>query len=307
MGLPRLAGVFLAIFLADGHLHAQTTPNRELIDGMKDFESKLGFPKTRNFGRDSETLKAYYRCYYTGPLELPDSYDGLKLRQGRESGCGMDPRKFDVFFYAIEAVASGKTPVTTTLASEPPERVLVVVSHEDYHARKDLPPAIAEAAATLVGFLTAADYARQRFGADAPVSRNLEAEAALFLRKAELVNRYYAELRGLYDRLHAGAITRDEAFAGKARVFTELRADCRAMAPDPHSFNKCLGADNNAGLAFDRTYTQYYPLFYELFAARGRDARATIQTIDRLLSARALSEEQAAARIRTATGNAAAP
>ena len=50
-------------------------PARELIDGIQDFENTLGFSKTHNFDRDSSAIKAYYRCYYTGPLELPRSYE----------------------------------------------------------------------------------------------------------------------------------------------------------------------------------------------------------------------------------------
>jgi hypothetical protein len=305
MGRPYL--VLLFIFAvrdaaAQDPPAATPPPTRELIDGIRDFENTLGVGKTGNFERGSNTIKAYYRCYYTGPLELPKSYDGLKLREGSASGCGMDPRKYDVFFYPIEAVASGKAPVTATLAQAPPERVLVVVPHEDFHMRKDLPAAIAEAAATLVGFLTAADYARQRFGESSQVYQNLSAEPGLFLRKANLVNRYYTELSAIYQRRRARAISNGEAFAAKGRLFGQLRAECNAITPNPRSFNRCPGADNNAGLAFDRTYTKFYPLVYGLFASRGGDAKTTIEVLDRVLKARSLSEEEAARRIRAAGG-----
>jgi hypothetical protein len=293
---------YLLPLLILGAGRAQTDeprPARELIEGIKDYESTLGFTKTHNFDRDSATLRAYYRCYYTEPLQLPESYDKLKLREGAASGCSIDPRKYDVFFYGVEAVASGKTPVTTTLKREPPERVLVVVPHEDFHMCKDLPPAVAEAAATLIGFLAAADYAHQAFGPDSPVYRNLAGEPERFLDKALLVNRYYDELFSVYQRRRNHEISSPEAFAVKNRLFAQLRAECQAM-PDAHSFNKCLGADNNAGLAFDRTYTRFYPLLYQLYQARGRDVRATIESLDELLKPRSLSEEEAAGRIRTA-------
>ena len=279
---------------------SQTPNTRELVDGIKNYETSVGFKKTGNFEHTSPALKAYYRCYYTGPLELPESYDKLRLREGSESGCGMDPLKYDVFFYPIEAVASGKTPVTTALAGATPERVLVVVPHEDFHMRKDLPTSIAEAAATLVGFLTAADYARQQFGPDSQVYQNLASEPTLFLRKAVLVNRYYEELREIYRRRRAHALSSPEAFAAKHRLFGQLRDECQALNPASHSFSKCPGADNNAGLAFDRTYTQFYPLLYSLFESGGRDIRTTIQLLDRALGTRSLSEQQAANRIRAA-------
>jgi hypothetical protein len=40
---------------------------RELIDGIKHFESTIGLPKTRNFETNADTVKSYYRCYYTVP------------------------------------------------------------------------------------------------------------------------------------------------------------------------------------------------------------------------------------------------
>ncbi len=89
---------------------------QELIDGIKGFERSAGLPRARSFEQESDTVKSYYRCYYTGPLELPESYDGLELRQGSETGRGMDPRKYDVFFYALQAAGSGKTPLTSSLA-----------------------------------------------------------------------------------------------------------------------------------------------------------------------------------------------
>ena len=149
---------------------------QELIEGIKGFERSAGLPQARSFEQESNTVKSYYRCYYTGPLELPESYDGLKLRQGRETGCGMDPRKYDVFFYALQAAGSGKTPLTSALARSSVERILVVVPHEDYHARKALPATIGEAVATLAGFVTAANYARGQFGAESRVYHNLSLE-----------------------------------------------------------------------------------------------------------------------------------
>jgi hypothetical protein len=285
---------------------SQPPTSRELIDGIQEFEGRLGIARTRNFDQNSETLQAYYRCYYTGPLELPESYERLKLKEGKESGCGMDPRRYDVFFYPIEAVASGKTPVTKSLAEAKPERVLVVVPHEDYHMRKDLPASVGEAAATLVGFLTAADYARQEFGENSQLYRNLAGEPELFLRKSALVNRTYEELSGIYSRMRKGKVRREEAFAAKGRLFAELRSGCQAISPSPRSFNKCLAAENNAGLAFDRTYTRFYPLLYELYESRGRNVRSTVAALDRILSARSLSENKAAARIREAIAETAA-
>jgi hypothetical protein len=69
--------------------------------------------------------------------------------------------------------------------------------------------------------------------------------------------------------------------------------DCKALDPAPASFNECPGALNNAGLAFDMTYTRYYPLFHDLYAALGRDLGRTVEAIQQPLERRIRSEADA--------------
>ena len=102
-----LLALLLAAFAGDAE------DRDELVSEMKELQESLGFPRTGNFKKHSESVKAYYRCYYTGKLELPTGYDQLELRQG-EGECTLDPAKYDIFFYPIEAVASGKAPVTSS-------------------------------------------------------------------------------------------------------------------------------------------------------------------------------------------------
>src|SRR5215831_16393279 len=126
---------------------------RDLIGALKRREKSLGFRKTKNFRSHSSQSAADYRCYYTGKLELPESYEGLKLSTGTKDGCTLDPAKFDVFFYPVEAVGSGKTPLTSSLEHGSVERVLVVVPHEDFHGSEQLnklPATLNEAASTLI-------------------------------------------------------------------------------------------------------------------------------------------------------------
>ncbi|HLW79842.1 MAG TPA: hypothetical protein VKU44_09620 [Terriglobia bacterium] len=276
-----------------GATESQTPAQPELIRAIKRLEKKLGFRRTGNFKTRSDEITAFYRCYYTGKLELPDSYENLRLKQGTKDGCDLDPEQYDVFFYPIEAVASGKSPVTASLERDSMERFLVVVPHEDFHATKELhklPAALTEAASNLAGFLTAAEVARQKFGPDSAVAQNLDREPDLYLRKSELVNRYHDKLGQLYASVRAGQIGRPEALAEKDRLFVQMQDECQAISPDPKSFNKCLAANNNAGLAFDATYTKYYPLGYELFVAEGRKARATLDAIKEALAVKSESE-----------------
>jgi hypothetical protein len=168
------------------------------------------------------------------------------------------------------------------------ERFLVVVPHEDFHSNKELhklPAAWGEASSTLIGFLTAGEVARQKFGEDSDVYKNLQREPELFARKAELVNRYHAQLRQLYATVRAAQLSEPDALAQKQQAFEELHQACSAITPAPKSFNRCLAANNNAGLAFDETYTKYYPLMYQVYVAQGRELKPTVEALEKALKA----------------------
>jgi hypothetical protein len=171
-----------------------------------------------------------------------------------------------------------------------------VVAHEDFHASAGkLPATITEPASTLVGLLTASELAREKLGANSEVYRNLSKEPELFLRKAELVARYHAKLSKLYAAVRSGEVSAADALAQKKTLFGEIQGECKAITPAPKSFNKCLSANNNAGLAFDMTYAKYYPLIYELYLASGRDLQATVSATKKALAAR--SEPEALRRL----------
>ena len=282
------------------------SPREAVIADLQDFQSGLGVARTGNFQRFDGTRPAVYRCYYTGLLELPASYTELGLLSPDEPACPIDETEFDVFFYAIEAVASGDSPVSPALVEAPIERTLVVVPHEDFHNQPEAEQAlleVAEGAATLVGFLTARDYALARYGADSDTFRRLEREAHRYLAKAGLINNSHAELDAVYAAFAAGALTRDEALARKAAHFAALADTCRA-AEAAVSFNTCPAALNNAGLAFDRTYTQYYPTWLDLHDALDAGTAATVAAFKAILATgpRTEGELRAAGRAYLAAG-----
>lgn len=279
--------------------------HKELVTAIKELQQTLGLGRTESFTRHSEDQAAGYRCYYTGKLELPESYDGLKLQSGTKDGCALDPEEFDIFFYPLEASATAEQPVTASLARASTERFLVVVPHEDFHhtlASPGLPPEFSEAASTLLGFLTAAELARQRFGEESTVFQNLACEPELFLRKAEIVNRHHARLSELYARVRTREVAEPEAREQKAAQFQALGRECQALSPMPVSFSRCLAADNNAGLAFDRTYTKHYPRMFEVYLTSGRNLGATVEAVRYLLAAG--SEAEALARLDALLGRA---
>jgi len=153
-----------------------------------------------------------------------------------------------------------------------------------------LPATLNEAASTLIGFLTAGEVAREKFGADSDVYRNLLREPELFRRKATIVNSYHARVGQLYAAVQAGEVPEAAALAQKESLFQEIHQSCQAISPDPRSFNKCLAANNNAGLAFDETYTRYYPMMYELYEAEGQNLAATIKALKRALASKSEAE-----------------
>lgn len=253
----------------------QATPEA-IIQKVKQVERSAGFRSTGNFAHTRLHVRAYYRCYFTGPLELPSSYAQLKLRKGSRDGCSLDPKKYDIFFYPVEAVASGHTPVTESLAKASIERLATVVPHEDFHEQlRDLPDVIAEAAATLVGFLTGVE------AVPTEVQSGLSREAEIFLQKSVMINRYYDQLSDVYEALHRGVLSRDSALRQKQNVLTALQQECTSIQLVPRSFNRCVPVANNAGLAFDHTYTKYYPLLHQVMVACRHDLKCTIETITR--------------------------
>jgi hypothetical protein len=263
-----------------------SSPGAAVISELKEFQQSLGVDATRNFLRYSDRTRAVNRCYFTGRLELPATYADLQLTADDERRCAAREAEFDVFFYPIEAVASGRIAVTPALAEAAVERVLVVVPHEDFHNQRETrgaPPDVAEAAATLIGFLVARSFARDKYGESARVSDALDREARLFAEKARIVNRHFDDVSTLYEAFRSRQITREAALARKKELFADLQRACSAIAPAPVSFNRCPAAMNNAGLAFDRTYTRHYSMVYDLHMQLQQDAKATIAALKELL------------------------
>lgn len=259
-------------------------PAPDIVREVRQAEAALGYEPTRNFHR-AGGRRAYYLCYATGRFELPEDYRGLRMDSGRNGACRFDPRKLDVLRYPAEALAGRAAPVTESLAEAEAQRRDFVVAHEDFHEQpgvRALEPALKEAASTLAGFLTAAEAARLRGDAEA-AGRALR-EADLFRAKARRINAVHTELRKLYAEHARGERSAAETLAAKTAAFKRLRAACSGLAESPRAFHPCPAALNNAGLAFDVTYTREYPRVHAVFEDSGRDAAATIAALRVLAS-----------------------
>jgi hypothetical protein len=264
----------------------KTYSGLETIGELKTFEEALGGHATENFLRVSERPVADERCYFTGKLQLPEFYSGLRMVREDEGHCAGRGADNDVFFYQIQAVATGEETITASLADAPVERVLMVVPHEDFHNQLEAakaPTEVAESAATLVGFLTASAFAKEKLGESSPAYQRLNLDAELFLKKSLIVNVYYDKVSALYADFRAGKLTPAQTLDAKSTLFAELRQSCAEISPDPVSFNKCPSAMNNAGLAFDRTYTRNYPVMHALYELLGSDTATLVSTLKRLM------------------------
>ena len=284
---PWLALAFACALAAGAACAQRSEPEPPAIREVRQAEAELGFDPTRNFRQHGER-RAYFLCYATGRLEIPDDYDGLRSDLSREPGCRFDPQKLDVFAYPAEAMAGREAPVTQSLAAAEPARRDFVVAHEDFHEQKGvrkLSPSLKEAVSMLAGFLTAAEAARLR-GEEAAAGQAL-AEADRFLEKAKQVNAAHERLRALYAAHARGETSEADALARKAEVFADLEHAC-ATAPGtgPRAFHPCPAVLNNAGLAFDVTYTREYPRVHALFEQSGRDPKAAIEALQDLAEPR---------------------
>ncbi len=266
--------LLIVLALATGCGRRDATPptqRQQRIARLQDFSQKKGFPRTGNFRRGAAGQQAYYLCYYTQPFTLPDSYDDLGYRESSAGGCNLTPENYDVYFYKVEAVAFENTPVTASLEAATEERALMVAAHEEVHEDPQLerlPHPVAEAASTLLGFLTAAEFAQLE--GDNVTATRLSSDAVLYARKAASVNALHQELGALYAAHRSGKLNRLETLTAKERLFDRATQECAAFGTG-HSINPCLPAANNAGLAFDHSYTRWYPPLYDLYQACGAD------------------------------------
>ena len=73
-------------------------PQQALIAELQEFQLDLGIERTGNFQRFSDAQDAIYRCYFTGQLELPASYEALQLVEPDEPVCPVDETTYDLFF-----------------------------------------------------------------------------------------------------------------------------------------------------------------------------------------------------------------
>lgn len=252
-------------------------PRKNLIAEIKQFEKKIGYTKDINFHSYDPSDEAIYVCYSTGKFILPRHYSdaSMNMDMGKEAGCRIDAKEHDVFFYASQAF-SGGFGLQKSLANEKSlERFIMAIFHEDYHEETPpVPPDVGESATTMMGFAVAIDFARERYGEDSLIYKNLLGEPDLCLQSSRIVNRFYEEIKALYGRFHRGEVREPFVVWEKKRLFNALEKECNAIRPWPKTVSPCPPALNNAGLGFDITYTRHFPRMYDMWVRSGKNAKA---------------------------------
>jgi len=243
-----------------------------LIEEIKAFELKLGFTETDNFKEYAGDLESYPYYFYTSATELPYSLDdpALKNGQGKPGDAGLDPERYDIFFYEIPSIAGVKTPVTKLLLREPLHRFIFIIFHEDWHEQIDLPLGIEESSGEVIGYAAAMLFVGERFGRDSLVYKDLQGELERKVKTSHIFLSYYDELTSLYSAFHRGAISEAETLTQKKRLLEAMSAAFISAARI--KFDQL----NNAFIAFQMTYTRHLPLMYEVFLATGEDVYQTV-------------------------------
>ncbi len=255
-----------------------------LIDGIRDFERRIGFRKTDNFQDLDNATEAYPFCGFVSRLVLPYSYEdpAIQWRDVESEGecrtlAGADA---DTYFGQTEALGEIGTPVTTSMLAGSLVRFVYLIFHEDCHDQFDLPQGVEEALCNVIAYNAMAAYAaeRERFNAIERVAMRRYSQRES--ERTRVAKAYYEQLEAHYARHARGELSAQALLDERARLFA--RAE-KALAWDK-------GALTNVGIANDMTYSRHFPFLESVYIALNRDLGATVaffRKVDALKPARA--------------------
>jgi hypothetical protein len=255
-----------------------------LIDGIRDFERRIGFRATDNFQNLDQATESYPFCGFVSQLYLPYSYQDPAIQWrnvANEAECrdlaGMGA---DFYFGQTEALGEMGTPVTTSMLAGSLVRFVYLIFHEDCHDQFDLPFGIEEPLCNVIAYNAMAAYAaeRERFNAIERVAMRRYAERESVRTRAAKAN--YGQLEALYARYARGELAAQALLEERVRILA--RAE-RTLAWEG-------GLLNNVGIANDMTYSRHFPFLEDVFIALGRDLGTTVaffRKVDAMKPARA--------------------
>ena len=251
-----------------------------VIDGIRDFERRIGFQKTDNFQDLDKETESFPFCGSVSSLHLPYSYQDPAIRwsdaENAEECRSQAGPGTDVYFGQTEAVGEEGTPVTPSMLAGTLVRFVYLVVHEDCHDQFNLPYGIEEPVCNVISYHGMAAYAaeRDRFSALERVAlRRYSVREPERTRQAKA---FYEELEALYARHGRGEISAAALLEARAKVF--------ARAEKSLAWEK--GSLNNVGIANDMTYSRHYPYLESVHFALGGDVARTVAFFRRVDAAK---------------------
>lgn len=243
----------------------------DLVRELKTFAAGFGFTETRNFKSYTPGFTAYDYYFYTPLTTLPYSLGDplLEFGTGTADNITFERSRYDVFFYAIQAIAGVDTPVTGSLMKAPLERFIYVILHEDWHEQIDLPITIEEPSGEVVSYAAAMLFSRQKYGEGSAVYKTLEAELDRKLRESQVYAAYYDRLAGLYADFRAGKLSEADTLKAKAGLLDSMAGELQGISGAAPELN-------NAFIAFQMTYLRHLPLMQRVHTGAGRDLARTL-------------------------------
>ncbi len=208
---------------------------------------KLGWEPTSNCSIFNPNIGSYTFVFCVPALQIPICYF-----ENINGSCD------DEYVYLADASAAteyGKSLLDTSLS-----RMFFVVFHEIWHGQVEVNASVEESMGTVIGYAAAIVYAKETFGEDTNVYRELKIDFASYLKHSNIINATWNELHHLYGKYWSGKIPQQVALQKKQEI---LKA-----AED--TYLKELGGYptfklNNASLGFNMTYTMYFPLMYQVY------------------------------------------
>ena len=159
-----------------------------------------------------------------------------------------------------------------------------LIIHEQTHATVFIKNEIQfnEELATFVGREGALTFLRSRSGTDS----DAYTQALAALEDWEVFRERIMDLHDQLERVYAREADREQILAEKQRTVEEFNRRLLSEAPElfrTERFRSFQGVPaNNAYIMSFVRYTQDLDLFYDLYAANGRDLRSTVEELKRL-------------------------
>lgn len=260
-----IGGIFVtqpkAMQLSDREQQALLT-----LEKVRKYEKSIGILPILDF-KDTNKEDPTVNVFYQKKTDMAFSYlDPLlnfrlaELDDSQSLGVWLPPEidisQYDFYLYSPEANANGLRSFDSLIYGL--FRMVSVVIHEDWHNNVSLPLHIEEASAALIGEVGAVEF----------IGVGAEKEAQIYFKHHIMVNDCYGELSRLSGLYAEGKIAIGTYNAEKEKIYKKYRFNDKKLNP--------------ARIAYEHTYSYYFPLMYKLFIAERKNLKRTVEFLKRI-------------------------